>query len=220
MRTEAEVTHGGEGVPHLAHHYSNLEMQAHAARLGMWLFLATEVLLFGGLFTAYVVYRYTFSDTFVAASKLVETHYGAINTVVLITSSLTVALAHHFVEHRQSRKAALLLAASVFAGLVFLGIKAIEYTHHIEAGELPGRYYSYEGLQAHGAAMFWSLYFLMTGLHGIHVIIGMGVLAVIAFRTWRGAYDDGYSTPVELSGLYWHLVDLIWIFLFPLFYLI
>jgi cytochrome c oxidase subunit 3 len=220
MRTEADLAHGGAGAPHLAHHFSNLETQAHAARLGMWLFLATEVLLFGGLFVAYVVYRYMFGEAFVESSKLIETHFGAINTVILITSSLTVALAHHHVEHGASRKAGLLLAVSVLAGVAFLGIKAIEYSHHFGAGELPGRYYTYEGVQAHGAPMFWSLYFLMTGLHGIHVVIGMGVLAVLAFRCWRGDYQDGYSTPVELGGLYWHLVDLIWIFLFPLFYLI
>jgi cytochrome c oxidase subunit 3 len=220
MATDAEVAHGGESAPHLAHHFSNLDTQAHAARLGMWLFLATEVLLFGGLFVAYAVYRYTFSDTFIDSSKLIETKYGAVNTVVLISSSLTVALAHHAVEHRKGRRAALLLFVSVLAGLVFLGIKFIEYSHHIHEGHLPGRFYSYAELQAHGAPMFWSLYFLMTGLHGLHVIIGMGVLAFLAFFCWRGTYDDGYATPVELGGLYWHLVDLIWIFLFPLLYLI
>jgi cytochrome c oxidase subunit 3 len=220
MRTEAELAHGGASPPHLAHHFSNLEMQSHAARLGMWLFLATELLLFGGLFVAYAVYRYMYSDTFVLASKLIETKYGAINTIVLITSSLTVALAHHAAENRKGRQAALLLAASVAAGFIFLGIKAIEYGHHIHEGHLPGRFYSYAELQMHGAPMFWSLYFLMTGLHGLHVVIGMGVLAFLAFFCWRGAYDDGYATPVELGGLYWHLVDLIWIFLFPLFYLL
>jgi cytochrome c oxidase subunit 3 len=220
MRTEAEVAHGGGGAPHLAHHFSNLDMQSHAARLGMWLFLATEVLLFGGLFVAYAIYRYMFSETFIEASKLIETKYGAINTLVLITSSLTVALAHHAVENRKPRTAALLLLASVFAGVAFLGIKAIEYSHHIHEGHLPGRYYSYAELQAHGAPMFWSVYFLMTGLHGLHVVIGMAVLAILAFYCWRGSYDDGYATPVELGGLYWHLVDLIWIFLFPLLYLI
>lgn len=221
MRTEAEISHGGgASAPHLAHHFSNLEMQSHAARLGMWLFLATEILLFGGLFVGYAVYRFMFPETFVESSKLIETKYGAINTVVLISSSLTVALAHHFVEHRKPRQAAMLLFASVFAGLVFLGIKYIEYSHHIHEGHLPGRYYSYAELQMHGAPMFWSLYFLMTGLHGIHVIIGMGVLSVLGWFTFRGAYDDGYATPVEMGGLYWHLVDLIWIFLFPLLYLI
>jgi cytochrome c oxidase subunit 3 len=195
MRTEAEIAHGSAGAPHLAHHFSNLETQAHAARLGMWLFLATEVLLFGGLFVAYTVYRYMFSETFIEASKLIETKYGAINTVVLISSSLTVALAHHAVEHKKPRNAAVLLLASVLAGLVFLGIKFIEYSHHFHEGHLPGRYYSYAELQTHGAPMFWSLYFLMTGLHGLHVIIGMGVLAFLAVACWRGVYDDGTRLP-------------------------
>jgi cytochrome c oxidase subunit 3 len=205
---------------HLAHHFPTLETQAHAARLGMWLFLATEVLLFGGLFCAYGVYRFLYPDTFKLASTLIETHWGALNTVVLISSSLTVALAHHEVEHGNARKAAWLLLASVLAGAIFLGVKSIEYGHHIHEGHLPGRFYSYEGLQTPGAPMFWTLYFLMTGLHGIHVVLGMGVLAVLAFLCLRGRYDTGYATPVELGGLYWHLVDLIWIFLFPLFYLI
>jgi cytochrome c oxidase subunit 3 len=205
---------------HLAHHFPNMEQQAHAARLGMWLFLATEILLFGGLFVAYGVYRFLFHDTFKASSALIETHWGALNTVVLITSSLTVALGHHEAEHGSMKRAAWLLLGSVAAGFIFLGVKAIEYSHHFHDGHLPGRFYTYEGLQAPGAPMFWSLYFLMTGLHGIHVVIGMAVLAYMGVKCLRGAFAPGYATPVELGGLYWHLVDLIWIFLFPLFYLI
>jgi cytochrome c oxidase subunit 3 len=222
VHPEAHPAADAAGVErHLAHHFPTLEVQAHAARLGMWLFLATELLLFGGLFCAYGVYRFLYPATFKLASTLIETHWGAINTVVLITSSLTVALAHHEVEHnRNGRRAAMLLFASVLAGVIFLGIKSVEYGHHIHEGHLPGRFYAYEGLQAPGAPMFWTLYFLMTGLHGLHVVIGMGVLAVIGWLCLRGRYDTGYATPVELGGLYWHLVDLIWIFLFPLFYLI
>jgi cytochrome c oxidase subunit III len=216
MRADAEL----DANVHLAHHYPNLEQQAHAARLGMWLFLATEILLFGGLFVAYGVYRFLFSETFRLASTLIETKWGALNTVVLISSSLTVALAHHEAQHGKSRKAALLLFAGVLAGFVFLGVKSIEYGHHIHEGHLPGRYYTYAELQAPGASMFFTLYFLMTGLHGLHVIIGMAVLGFLGVQCLRGVYAGGYSTPVELGGLYWHLVDLIWIFLFPLFYLI
>jgi cytochrome c oxidase subunit 3 len=216
MRAEA---HAAE-TRHLAHHYPNLEQQAHAARLGMWLFLATELLLFGGLFCAYGVYRFLYSDTFKLASTLIETKWGALNTVVLISSSLTVALAHHEAEHRNTRRAAWLLFASVLAGVIFLGVKSVEYGHHFHEGHLPGRYYTYAGLQVPGASMFWTLYFLMTGLHGLHVVIGMAVLGILGVLCLRGRYDSGYATPVELGGLYWHLVDLIWIFLFPLFYLI
>jgi cytochrome c oxidase subunit 3 len=216
MRAEAHVA----AEAHLAHHFPNLEQQAHAARLGMWLFLATEILLFGGLFAAYGVYRWLYSDTFKLASALIETKWGALNTVVLISSSLTVALAHHEAEHGSQKKAAALLFVSVLAGLVFLGVKSIEYGHHFHEGHLPGRYYSYAPLQAPGVSMFWTLYFLMTGLHGIHVILGMGALGIIGTMCLRGRFSSGYATPVELGGLYWHLVDLIWIFLFPLFYLI
>ena len=216
MRAEARVA----AEAHLAHHFPNLEQQAHAARLGMWLFLATEILLFGGLFVAYGVYRFLYADTFKAASTLIETHWGALNTLVLISSSLTVALAHHEAEHGSMKKAGLLLLVSVAAGAVFLGVKSIEYGHHFHEGHLPGRFYTYAGLQAPGASMFWTLYFLMTGLHGLHVIIGMGVLGLFGVLCLRGKFNEGYSTPVELGGLYWHLVDLIWIFLFPLFYLI
>jgi cytochrome c oxidase subunit 3 len=215
--------HGGHALAanvHLAHHFPNLEQQAHAARLGMWLFLATEILLFGGLFVGYGVYRFLYADTFKAASALIETPFGALNTVVLITSSLTVALAHHEAEHGSARKAGWLLLASVLAGVIFLVVKSFEYSHHFHEGHLPGRFYTYAGLQAPGAAMFWTLYFLMTGLHGLHVVIGMGVLAWLGLWCLRGKFVGGYATPVELGGLYWHLVDLIWIFLFPLFYLI
>jgi cytochrome c oxidase subunit 3 len=205
---------------HLAHHYPTLEQQAHAARLGMWLFLATEVLLFGGLFVAYGVYRWLYADTFRAASALIETRWGAVNTVVLISSSLTVALAHHEVEHGSRRRAAKLLGASFLAGVIFLAVKSVEYGHHIHDGHLPGRYYAYAALQAPGDSMFWTLYFLMTGLHGLHVVIGMAVLGWLAWSCQRHRWAPGYATPVELGGLYWHLVDLIWIFLFPLFYLI
>jgi cytochrome c oxidase subunit 3 len=216
MRAEVHV--GAEA--HLAHHYPNLEQQSHAARLGMWLFLATEILLFGGLFCAYGVYRFLYSDTFKLASTLIETKWGTVNTIVLISSSLTVALAHHEAEHGNGKKAGWLLLASVAAGAIFLGVKSIEYGHHFHDGHLPGRFYTYAALQAPGDSMFWTLYFLMTGLHGLHVVIGMAVLAVLAVLCLRGRYSSGYATPVELGGLYWHLVDLIWIFLFPLFYLI
>jgi cytochrome c oxidase subunit 3 len=216
MRPDADAV----AQAHLAHHYPTMEQQAHAARLGMWLFLATEILLFGGLFVAYGVYRFLYPETFRLASKLIETRWGAVNTVVLISSSLTVALAHHEVEHGHMRKAARLLLVSVLAGVIFLGVKSIEYSHHFHEGHLPGRYYSYAELQAPGDSMFWTLYFLMTGLHGLHVIIGMAVLGWLAVLCLRGRFTPGYATPVELGGLYWHLVDLIWIFLFPLFYLI
>jgi cytochrome c oxidase subunit 3 len=205
---------------YVAHHFPNLRQQEHAARLGMWLFLATELLLFGGLLCAYSVYRYLFSDAFTQASRLLSIPLGTVNTVVLITSSLTVALAHHFAHHRQGKKAAFLLLVTLVFAVAFLVIKGYEWSHDFHEGLLPGRYYRYEGLTAPGAPMFFTVYFLLTGLHGLHVVIGMSILAVLMVLSWRGAYDHGYSTPMELGGMYWHLVDLIWIFLYPLLYLI
>ena len=210
--------HGAD--PRLAHHFSSLERQVDASRLGMWLFLCTEVLLFAGLFTGYAVYRYSFPVAFAASSRTSEIWAGTLNTVVLITSSLTVALAIHFVRAGHQRAAVVCLLITLAFALVFLGVKAIEYTAHFHEHQLPGRYYRFEGVRLPGAEMYWAVYFLMTGLHGLHVLIGMSVLGVIAWRTARGHYTPHYYLGIELAGLYWHLVDLIWIFLFPLLYLI
>ena len=204
----------------LAHHFPDLEVQEHAARLGMWLFLATEILLFTVLFTAYAVYRYLFPVAFDEASRLAHVAMGATNTVVLITSSLTVALAIHYARRGESRRTVALLAVTIACGAIFMVLKGFEYHHHFVEGQLPGQYYAYAPLQVPGVPMYFTVYFLMTGLHGLHVLIGMGVLAWIALRSARGEFTASYSTPVELGGLYWHLVDLIWIFLFPLLYLV
>ncbi|OFX22734.1 MAG: cytochrome C oxidase subunit III [Anaeromyxobacter sp. RBG_16_69_14] len=205
---------------YVAHHYPNLRQQEHAARLGMWLFLATEILLFAGLFTGYSVYRFLYAETFAQASEHLSVAAGTINTVVLITSSLSVALAHHLVQHGRGKAAALSLLVTLGFALVFLAIKAWEWTHDFHEGLLPGRFFTNAELTSTGAPMFFTVYFLMTGLHGLHVVIGMTVLAILMVLCWRGAYDHGYTTPVELGGMYWHLVDLIWIFLYPLLYLI
>jgi cytochrome c oxidase subunit 3 len=205
---------------HLAHHFESLEKQAHAARLGMWLFLATEVLLFTALFAAYGVYRFLYAETFAEASRHIETWIGLVNTIVLVTSSFTVATGLHFATRGQGRRTAIFFGLSVLLALTFLAFKYVEYSHHFAEGQLPGRFYSYEGVQGPGASLFFTLYFLITGLHGIHVVIGMTVLSVVGVQSWRGRYDASYHVPVELAGLYWHLVDLIWIFVFPLIYLI
>jgi len=204
----------------LAHHFRAIETQRHAERLGMWLFLATEVLLFGGLFVAYTLYRWLYSEAFVECSRQLDVVLGTVNTIVLISSSLTVALAHHFAQHGRSRLAGVLLMVSVAAGVAFLGIKAIEYSHKFEEGLLPGRYFHAEHLTVQGASMFFTVYFLTTGLHAVHVIIGMGVLTWIGVRALRNEFHENHSIPVELAGLYWHLVDLVWIFLYPLLYLV
>jgi cytochrome c oxidase subunit 3 len=207
-----------EGI--LGHHFSSLARQNEAMRLGMWLFLATEILLFSGLFVGYAVYRFQFPLAFAEASRHLNLTAGTVNTVVLITSSFTVALAIHFARTDNPRAAAICLVLTILMALGFLGIKAIEYTEHFHEHALPGKFYAFKEVTIPGAAMFYSLYFLMTGLHGLHVVVGMSVLSWILWRTLQGRYSSRYYTGLELGGLYWHLVDLVWIFLYPLLYLI
>jgi len=213
-----EAAHLPEGI--LAHHFSSLERQNEAMRLGMWLFLATEILLFAGLFTGYSVYRFEFPLAFAECSRHLSLTAGTVNTIVLITSSFTVALSIHFARTDQRRAAVVCLALTLLLALGFLGIKAIEYTAHFREQALPGKYYAFEEVKVPGAAMFYTLYFLMTGLHGLHVVAGMSVLSWLLWRTNQGRYSSLYYTGLELGGLYWHLVDLVWIFLYPLLYLI
>jgi len=211
-----------QGLPEgiLAHHFSSLERQNEAMRLGMWLFLATEILLFAGLFTGYAVYRFQFPLAFAECSRHLEIALGTLNTIVLITSSFTVALAIHFARTDRRRAAVICLVLTIGFALAFLGIKAVEYTAHFHERSLPGKYYAFEGVKILGAAMFFTMYFLMTGLHGVHVIAGMSVLSWLLWRTLQGRYSSRYYTGLEMGGLYWHLVDLVWIFLYPLLYLI
>jgi len=217
------VSHeAAEGLPEgiLGHHFSSLERQNEAMRLGMWLFLATEILLFAGLFTGYAVYRFQFPLAFAEASRHLNITAGTANTIVLITSSFTVALALHFARIDKQRAAVICLALTLLFALGFLGIKAIEYTEHFREHALPGKYYAFEEVKVPGAAMFYTMYFLMTGLHGVHVVAGMSVLTWLLWRTLQGRYSSAYSTGLEMGALYWHLVDLVWIFLYPLLYLI
>jgi cytochrome c oxidase subunit 3 len=204
----------------LAHHFESLEKQAHAARLAMWVFLATEILLFTALFAAYALYRFLYYDAFAASSRGLETWIGFVNTMVLVTSSFTVATGLHFATKGDGRRTGIFFAISILLALAFLGLKAVEYSHHFHEGQLPGRYYTYEGVTLPGASLYYSLYFLITGLHAVHVVIGMTVLAVVGYFAFRGRYTAEYHVAVENAALYWHLVDLIWIFVFPLIYLI
>ena len=204
----------------IGHHFSSLTRQTEAMRLGMWLFLATEVLLFAGLFCGYAVYRFQFPLAFQESSRHLNLFLGTLNTVVLITSSFTVAMAIHFTRSNNRRLAAICLGVTILFALAFLGFKAIEYAEHFKEHALPGKYYSSEEVRVPGAAMFYTMYFLMTGLHGLHVVAGMSVLGYVLWRTLQGRYSSKYYLGVELGGLYWHLVDLVWIFLYPLLYLI
>ena len=204
----------------LKHHFDDLDQQHEAATLGMWVFLATEVLFFGGLFTAYMLYRVWYPETFGAASRTLDITLGAVNTMVLITSSLTMALAVHAAATDERRRLMLFLVLTMALGMAFLGIKGIEYYQKFEEHHIPGFGFHFEGTAPERANLFFSLYFAMTGLHALHMIIGLAVMMVMLFMAWRGRFSARWHTPIEISGLYWHFVDIIWIFLFPLLYLV
>ncbi|HJZ89066.1 MAG TPA: cytochrome c oxidase subunit 3 family protein [Polyangia bacterium] len=205
---------------HRAHHFQDLGKQVHAERLGMWLFLGTEVLLFAGLFVGYSFYRTLYPHAFAEASHHLDTPFGTLETFDLITSSLAMALGIHFTRTGRRRLSVAAVALTILMGLAFLGMHSVEYRHEYLEGMLPGQYYHFAELPLAGASLFFTMYFLMTGLHSLHVIAGVGVLTYLCVRTYRGAYSPAYQTPLELGGLYWHLVDMIWIFLYPLLYLI
>ncbi len=207
---------------HVLSHFQTAGQQQEAAKLGMWIFLVTEILFFSGLFLAYSVFRSLHPEMFLAAHKHLSVPLGGTNTVVLISSSLTMALAVRAAQVGDRRTLVLLLAVTIGFAFVFLGIKGVEYAHKFHEGLLPGRFYHPEhGLVIPGKPhLFFGIYFMLTGLHGLHVIIGIGVLSWILRRAARGDFSPEYSTPVENVGLYWHLVDLVWIFLFPLLYLV
>jgi len=204
----------------VAHQFDDAEQQHEASTLGMWLFLVTEILFFGGLFMLYVVYRTTYPDAFAEGSHHLDLRLGAFNTVILIGSSLTMALAVHAAQVGRQRVLVGFLGLTIVLGCVFLVIKGFEYAAKFEHGLVPGPGFLLAGPLAPQVELFFCLYFAMTALHAIHMVIGVGVLAVIAAMATRGAFGPAYITPVELMGLYWHFVDVVWIFLFPLLYLI
>lgn len=204
----------------LLHHFADMEQQRESAKLGMWVFLLTEVLLFGGLFCAYAIYRSWHPEMFYNAHKLLDVWLGGTNTIVLITSSVTMALAIRSMQLNQRRNAVLFIYSTIALAGVFLVIKYFEYAHKFHMGQLPGKFYTFQGLEGTNPHVFFSMYFMMTGLHGFHVICGIGAMIWLLRRIKKGEFSPDYYTPIEMTGLYWHLVDLVWIFLFPLFYLI
>jgi cytochrome c oxidase subunit 3 len=230
----------GVAPPYLLHHFQSVEQQADAANFAMWLFLLTEVMFFGGLFTAYLIYRNWYFPAFVSGSHQLNVVWGATNTVVLILSSFTMAMGVWCAETRRKSGLVLCLALTFILGLGFLGIKSIEYKEKIEKHHVPGFHYSLssflypdsdEAARAAGdkplpldmarhTEIYFSLYFAMTGMHALHMIIGIGILGYMIFRAWRGAYTAGHMVFVENFGLYWHFVDIVWIYLFALLYLI
>jgi cytochrome c oxidase subunit 3 len=206
--------------PALAHQFDDLEQQSGAAALGMWVFLVTEILFFGGLFLTYLVYRSWYPGAFAAASHEMVIWAGTLNTAVLITSSLTMALAVRAAQMGDRRSLIWLLLATMALGCVFLGVKAFEYRTEFVEHHVPGPGFQFEGPYLREAQLFFSLYFVMTGLHALHMIIGLGIMAVMLWWSIRGTITREYASPIEISGLYWHFVDIVWIFLFPLLYLI
>lgn len=237
MSTEAIVAEGepskhddqghGHGPKWLAHHFHTPAQQFDAAKLGMWVFIAQELLFFSGLFVAYGVYRSWYPDMFVAASHQLDKVMGGINTVVLLFSSLTAALAVRSAQLGRQKATDRYLLITLACAFGFLIIKAFEYHHKFEVGLLPGRFFDPQHelltpgieLPAH-AASFFGIYFMATGLHGIHVLIGIGLIIWVIIRNRRGEFSKEYFTPVDIVALYWHLVDLVWIYLFPLLYLV
>ena len=214
-------------VPHtVAHHFDTVDKEFQACKLAFWLFLATEILLFGGLFTAYIYFHDAYPETFVAGGKLLNWQLGSLNTILLLTSSWTMALGVRSAMLSEKRKMQTYLAATILCAVGFMVVKWIEYSTKWEHGLMPGYFFGPHGESAEVLAglpyanLFFSLYFTMTGLHGFHVLVGIFLIGWLMIGGAKGRFHGGYYMPVEIIGLYWHLVDLIWIFLFPLLYLV
>ncbi len=204
----------------LAHQFDDLAQQKDAATLGMWVFLVTEIMFFGGMFTGYAVYRFRYHHSFAAASDRLDLFLGGVNTAVLILSSLTMAMAVHAAQKARRRSLVAYLVLTMALGSLFLGVKVVEYSHKLDDRLLPGPSFLFSGPRGEHAELFYSFYFAMTGFHALHMVIGIGILAVIIWMAHRGRFTADYYNPVENTGLYWHFVDIIWIFLFPLLYLV
>ncbi len=204
----------------VAHQFDDAVQQQETASLGMWVFLATEIMFFGGLFTGYTIYRFLFPQAWAAGSHLTDLLLGSVNTVVLITSSLTMAMAVYYSQSGKRGRLIFFLFVTILLGLAFLGIKALEYYHKYVDHHIPGYDFQYPGPLANQVSLFLVFYFFMTGMHALHMIIGVGLLTALIIRAWRREFSSAYFTPVEVTGLYWHFVDIVWIFLFPLLYLI
>ena len=213
-----------EHSPHLRHHFDDMAQQFDSATLGMWVFLLTEIMFFGGMFGAYTVYRGMYPEAFASTSQFMNPFYGALNTAVLIVSSLTMALAVRASRLGEQKMLQLFLILTMIFGLAFLVIKGFEYHEHWVDMKVPiiGGHWNYSEFPqfARQAQIMFCFYFFMTGFHALHMVVGLGLMTTIFIMAKRGTFSSSYFTPVEISGLYWHFVDIVWIFLFPLLYLI
>jgi cytochrome c oxidase subunit 3 len=213
--------------PALRHHFVTPEQQRRAGTLGIWLFLSTEIMFFGGMFCAYLIYRLWYFNEFAAGSRSLDVTLGAINTAVLICSSLTVAMGVRAAQMGKRKLLVVLLLLTMVLGLAFLGIKGVEWTAKFKEHHVPGASFHFEENSINGKPvsqqhiqLFFSLYFAMTGMHALHMLIGVGLFMYLTYNSWKGRYGPEYYTPIEVGGLYWHFVDIVWIYLFPLLYLI
>ena len=205
----------------LREQFETAGQQKEVSTLGMWIFLVTEIMFFGGLFLAYAIYRREFAGAFAVASNTLDVVVGAVNTAVLLCSSFTMVLAVRAAQIGSRKALIWFLILTILLGGVFLGVKAYEWNLKFEEHHVPGPSFHLEGTQEQGPAqLFFSMYFTMTGLHALHMLVGEGLMLFLLWQAYAGKYTPEYYTPVDIGGLYWHFVDIIWIFLFPLLYLI
>ncbi|HRO65977.1 MAG TPA: cytochrome c oxidase subunit 3 family protein [Pseudobdellovibrionaceae bacterium] len=207
---------------HYAHHFKNADHEFVTSKQGVWLFMVTEILMFGGLFVAFFIYHNMYPDMFAEGAKQLDWRMGFTNTLVLIFSSFTMALGIHFIQKGQNRKATWCLVTTLLCAAIFMVIKYFEYVHKFHLGFFPGKYLdvAHVGAEHANLGLYFGFYYCMTGMHGIHVLIGMALIVWVLIRNMRGDFHPHYYTPVEGVGIFWHIVDLIWIFLFPLLYLV
>jgi len=225
LTTDIEVDqrgeHHSEHDPRLQGHFATFEQQFDAAKIGMWLFLATEILMFGGLFVGFALQQAAHPQAFVEAHHHLDKRLGALNTVVLLLSSFTMVMAVWSAQNARRKAMTNYLIVTFLCAATFMVVKFFEYEHKFHDGTLPGSFYRIQHVgETPNQFIFFSFYFMMTGLHGIHVLVGMALILWLIIKGRDGRFDGTYYTPVDLIGLYWHLVDMIWIYLFPLLYLI
>lgn len=209
-----------DSVGELSEQFENAEQQRESATFGIWVFIATELMFFGPLFLGYLYGRVHFGHAFALASGRTHIWLGTLNTAVLLTSSLSMALAARAAQAGERKALARLLLTTAALGVLFLGVKGWEYYQEWQEALVPGRRFAFAAPFAAGAQYFFYLYYLLTGVHALHLLIGIGCVILLRRRAGRGEYGSAYSTPVEIAGLYWHFVDIVWIFLYPLIYLL